>query len=59
MDKVTLLLLVSLILCWTLNPFLKKQALANLSPDESLILNQCLIIIEHFLTQKKQKDMKI
>ena len=44
MDKITLILLISLILCWTLNPFLKKKALGNLSPDESLILSQCLIM---------------
>lgn len=44
MDKITLLLLILLVLCWTLNPFLKKKAIGNLSPDESLILSQCLIM---------------
>ena len=43
MDKHTLLLLVLLVLGWTLNPFLKKKAIGNLSSNESLVLNQCLI----------------
>ena len=42
MDKITLVLLASLILCWSFNPFLKKKAIGNLSSDESLVLTQCL-----------------
>ena len=42
MDKITLVLLAILILCWSFNPFLKKKAIGNLSSDESLVLTQCL-----------------
>ena len=44
-DKITILLIVLLVLCWTLNPFVKKKALKGLEPNESLLLNHCLVTI--------------
>ena len=41
----TYTLLVILVLCWTLNPFMKKKASLNLSSDEYLIFNHTLCSI--------------
>ena len=42
-DKITLILIGLLVLCWTLNPFVKKKALVGLNPNTSLLLNHCLV----------------
>lgn len=42
-DKITLTLIALLVICWTLNPFVKKKALKNLEPNTSLLLNHCLV----------------
>ena len=47
MNKLTVLFAI-LIICWTLNPFLRKKAIGNLSDNESLLLNQCFITILFF-----------
>jgi uncharacterized membrane protein len=41
----TYILLTLLIMCWTLNPFLKKQASKKLSTDEYMIFNHSLCTI--------------
>ncbi len=42
MNKVTFTFIIILIICWTFNPFLKKNTMTTLSPDESLVFNQML-----------------
>ena len=42
-DTITLSLIILLVLCWTLNPFLKKKTLKGLDPNASLLMNHCLV----------------
>jgi len=39
------LLIVILVLCWTLNPFLKKKSVGDLSSNEYIIFNHCFVSI--------------
>lgn len=47
MNNTTFILLVMLIICWTLNPFLKKMMSSKLPANENMIFNHslCTIII--------------
>ena len=47
MNNTTFILLVMLIICWTLNPFLKKMMGSKLPANENMIFNHslCTIII--------------
>ena len=48
----TYILITFLVLCWTLNPFLKKQASGKLTSDEFLIFNHGLctvVVVVHFI----------
>ena len=51
MDSTTLAFIVLLIICWTIDPFLKKNTMTTLSPDESLVFNKLLsaVIIVGYL----------
>jgi uncharacterized membrane protein len=37
--------LIVLVLCWTINPFLKKRAAVSLSSNEYMLFNQMIIIV--------------
>ena len=37
------ILIILLVLCWTLNPFLKKNSIGDLSSSEYIIYNNCLV----------------
>ncbi len=45
----TYILLVLLVLCWTVNPFMKKKIAAKMSSSEYMIFNHCLCSILIFL----------
>ena len=51
MDNTTLILITFLVICWTLNPFLKKMMGSKLPANENMIFNHglCTIIIIVYL----------
>ena len=56
-------LLIIVVLCWTINPFLKKTIAKKMKPEEYMILNHftiSIIMISYliYLLQKKQFDTK-
>ena len=58
----TYILLTLLIMCWTLNPFLKKQAAKNLGTNEYMVFNHSLctilvLIYAGYLMYKKKCDI--
>lgn len=58
----TYLLITFLVLCWTLNPFLKKQASSKLTSSEFMLFNHslCTIIVVLYLIYllyKKECDI--
>ena len=42
MNSTTLGFIVLLVICWTIDPFLKKNTMKTLSPNESLVFNKLL-----------------
>lgn len=58
----TYVLLILLVLCWTVNPFMKKQVASKMSSSEYMIFNHCLcslIIIIYLLYLLKTKNFSI
>lgn len=45
MNKTSLILFIILVICWTLNPFLKKGGLGALTPEQFWIINIVLCFI--------------
>ena len=41
----TYILIAILVLCWTLNPFLKKRSVGDLSSSEYIVFNHCFVSI--------------
>ena len=61
MNSSTFAFVVILVLCWTIDPFLKKNTMKTLTPDESLVFNKLLsatIIVGYlvYLLCNKQCD---
>ena len=50
--NLTYLFLFMLVLCWTINPFMKKKIASKMSSSEYMVFNHCLctvIIIIYFI----------
>lgn len=42
MKLISIIFVIILVVCWSLDPFLKKNTMKTLSPDESLVFNKLL-----------------
>ena len=59
----TVLLIILLVTCWTLNPFLKRQMAGKLAANEYMIFNHCLctiliVLYVTYLLMNRQYDLK-
>lgn len=42
MNLISVVFIIILVVCWSIDPFLKKNTMKTLSPDESLVFNKIL-----------------
>ena len=42
MKSISIIFVIILVICWSVDPFLKKNTMNTLSPDESLVFNKLL-----------------
>ena len=42
MKSISIIFVIILVICWSIDPFLKKNTMNTLSPDESLVFNKLL-----------------
>ena len=42
MNLISVVFIIILVVCWSIDPFLKKNTMKTLSPDESLVFNKML-----------------
>lgn len=55
------LLMTTLVMCWTLNPFFKKRAATNLTADESIVVNHLMfsLVLMCFLLLFRPKELRV
>ena len=42
MQLISIIFVIIIVICWSIDPFLKKNTVKTLTPDESLVFNQLL-----------------